>query len=488
MAAEDDDERPTNRDRSSDVEDFNAKTSELNDEGSVNGNDSSCDGSFHSTHEPNQDDDRMVDATAAEAAANDVEAIGDVSGSPDLEQSEATDDIDHSNGSDEQHVLHKSTRFRGYMTLTLASFIHYDTAENSSGENIVHVSVVPGTPEQRRYAVAVALVSLLIAAACLVVHLDRITPLRRIWSIAFGPGSRWECALLVFLTIWWTVATGVHTSISGIAGDGRGQFSLYYSSWVCCFTCYWMLERWLVAAGVCAFHPIAISPLTSLFIALQWSSLKSFIKSWPNRSPIWICTAVLSMATFVWYLDLWRNHTKLVREEEQLIVQHLGRVSGSQWRWLVFIVIATFIPSIIFSLAELVRGSNPDGTITKKTYTETVIEGVAFFVLTIAWIPTVMMATTPRGAASLIGNSYFFTWAVAIVVVEGFIWFIHDKRQEAYQALTRKQQEYRRRQDRVEAQTNAIIAKGEEEECADVQQRDRTVSFDMGAFRSAFAF
>lgn len=168
----------------------------------------------------------------------------------DNEKRPVEDPEDNSNASVEARGLYKSTRLRGYITLTLASFIHYDAADNSSGGEFAHVSVVPSTPDQRRYAVAASLVSLLLSAACLLVHLDRITPLRRIWSVAFGPGSRWEGALLIFLTIWWTVATGVDTSVSGIAGDGRGQFSLYYSTWVCCFTCYWMMERWLVAAGV----------------------------------------------------------------------------------------------------------------------------------------------------------------------------------------------------------------------------------------------
>lgn len=198
------------------------------------------------------------------------------------------------------------------------------------------------------------------------------------------------------------------------------------------------------------------------------------------------------MATLVWYLDLWRNHVHLKRDEEQLIVQHLGRVSNNQWRWLVFISIFTLIPSNVFSLAELVRGSNADGSLKKKSSTETVIEGVAFCVITVAWIPTVIMATTPRGAASLIGNSYFFTWAMAIVVVEGLVWFIHDKRQETYRALREKQREYERRQDRVAAQTEAIIAEREDQDMnSEILRRERTLSselFDLAAFRSAFSF
>jgi hypothetical protein len=147
--------------------------------------------------------------------------------------------------------LYKSSRLRGYITLALASFINYDAADNSSGGIGIHVSVIPSTPKQKGYADAVALVSLVVSAACFIVHLDRFSPFRKLWMTLFKSGSKFEGLVLAFLTTWWSVAAGVNTSIRGLAGDGRGQFSLYYSTWVCCFTCYWMMERWGVAAGVC---------------------------------------------------------------------------------------------------------------------------------------------------------------------------------------------------------------------------------------------
>jgi hypothetical protein len=176
--------------------------------------------------------------------------------------------------------LYKSTRLKGYITLTLASFINYDAAQNSGNVHANNVRVVPSELDQRRYAVAASVVSLVLVAFCLVAHLDRVTPLeQRVWINLFRPKSHVEGALAAFLLVWWTSATGVSTAVSGLAGDGKGQYSLYYSSWVCTITSYWIFERWAVAAG--------------------WSSLKAFISSWPNRSPAWICIMVLSFVTLV---------------------------------------------------------------------------------------------------------------------------------------------------------------------------------------------
>lgn len=325
--------------------------------------------------------------------------------------------------------LYKSTRLKGYMTLALASFISYDSAENSANVNVDNVLVVSSKGGEQRYAVAVALLSLILSSGCLVVHLDRFTPLQPFWASLFCNGSKVEGALIAFLTVWWSVCTGVSTSVSGLAGDGRGQYSLYYSCWVCALVCFWMLERWWVAAG--------------------WSSFQSFISSWPHRSPAWLCIMILSFFTLIWYLDLWKNHKQLNRVEERLILEHFRGVSQGQWQWLIVVTVVTFLSSIVFVSIELFRETKPDGTIQKKSHTEVVIEGICFLFLDLAWIPTVVIATTPRGAASLIGNSYFFTWALTIFVTEGLIWFIHDKRKETHDLLKQKEAEYQKTQKRV---------------------------------------
>lgn len=67
-----------------------------------------------------------------------------------------------------------------------------------------------------------------------------------------------------------------------------------------------------------------------------------------------------------------------------------------------------------------------------------------------------MIATTPRGAASLIGNAYFCTWINTIAVCEGLVWYIHDKRRETQEMLLRKRQAYLRRQERILEETLKI--------------------------------
>jgi hypothetical protein len=122
--------------------------------------------------------------------------------------------------------LYKSTRIKGYITLVVASIINFDAAQKS--KNAKATNVVPSTLGQRRYAISVALVSLILSSAVLLMHLDRITPFKKAWTSAFQPKSKIELALAVFQVLWWSVAVGVETSLQGIAGDGKSQFSLYY--------------------------------------------------------------------------------------------------------------------------------------------------------------------------------------------------------------------------------------------------------------------
>ena len=184
-------------------------------------------------------EDRPVALTDAETLPNHASDVENVGREDAPEQSEVPNPT-------KPIKLYKSSRLKGYMTLTLASFINYDAARHSAAVDYV----VPSTESQRVYAQVTSMVSLLVALVCLLLHLDRITPLQKtIWIPLFRNGSRYEGALVVVLTLWWSVATGVETSVTGIAGDGKGQYSLYYSTWACCLTSFWMLERWCVAAG-----------------------------------------------------------------------------------------------------------------------------------------------------------------------------------------------------------------------------------------------
>ena len=149
--------------------------------------------------------------------------------------------------------LIKSTRLKGYMTLTLAAFINLDAARTSSNIDTNAITIVPSTDAQRLYAQITAIISLIGTTICCLIHFDRITPLQnKVWiPILFHTNgtSIYEGGMIIFYTLWWGIATGIATSVNGIAGDGKGQYSLYYSTWACCLTSFWLLERWFVASG-----------------------------------------------------------------------------------------------------------------------------------------------------------------------------------------------------------------------------------------------
>jgi hypothetical protein len=165
--------------------------------------------------------------------------------------------------------LFKSSRLKGYMTLTLAAFINYDAARTSNDIRTNVLTVIPSTETQRIYAQITAMVSLICTTLSLIMHFDRISPLQhKLWIPIFRNGSRYEGAMILFYAIWWSIATGFETSVTGIAGDGKGQYSLYYSTWACCLTSYWILERWCVASGwVC--YSIAYVFISSLLLCLH---------------------------------------------------------------------------------------------------------------------------------------------------------------------------------------------------------------------------
>ena len=70
------------------------------------------------------------------------------------------------------------------------------------------------------------------------------------------------------------------------------------------------------------------------------------------------------------------------------------------------------------------------------------LSSLVLLLLVLAWIPTVILATTPGGVASLVGNSYFFTWATTVFVLETGIWWIHDWRKRIHFILQQQEREY----------------------------------------------
>jgi hypothetical protein len=80
---------------------------------------------------------------------------------------------------------------------------------------------------------------------------------------------------------------------------------------------------------------------------------------------------------------------------------------------------------------------------------ENITEGICLFVLVVAWIPSVVIATSPGGIASLVGNSYFFTWATSIFVAETMVWWVHDWRKNIHSLLAKQAREYQQKQKQV---------------------------------------
>ena len=71
---------------------------------------------------------------------------------------------------------------------------------------------------------------------------------------------------------------------------------------------------------------------------------------------------------------------------------------------------------------------------------------------------SVIVATTPGGFASLVGNAYFFTWLTTVFVMETSLWFIHDFRGSVHKALDEKNLEYKLQQEKVLQQSKQMIA------------------------------
>lgn len=80
---------------------------------------------------------------------------------------------------------------------------------------------------------------------------------------------------------------------------------------------------------------------------------------------------------------------------------------------------------------------------------ETVAEAFCLSLLTLGWVPSVIVVTTPGGFASQLGNAYFWTWGTTIFVMETFLWFIHDSRGNVQRAILEKENEYKEHKAKV---------------------------------------
>lgn len=360
---------------------------------------------------------------------------------------EGADGDDGGGKSNKKIVLSKSTRLKGYMTFVVSSAINYYAANesdlrNSSAED--RSLVVPANETQRKYAMAVSMTTIIICIFCVIVHFDRFTCLRKAWMEAFKPGSKVELAILIFLLIWWIIATVVNTSAEGVAGPGKGQYNLYFSTWVNLWTSIWTMDRWLTANGS--------------------SSFKTFMDSWPNRSPGWLFMFALSIACLASIVDLFKNWESASANSPYLNELY-SNVGKSEWEFQIFVAAFTLPTAAAFSLVELFRVSRIDVENTKSDR-ENIIEGFTLLLLVLFWVPVVILATTPGGSASLVGNAYFFTWFTTVVVIETFVWWIRDWRKGIHDVVRMQEEEYHR------AQREALRKHKQAKKAAEAEAKD----------------
>lgn len=128
-------------------------------------------------------------------------------------------------GQDEEapKSLYSSTRFKGYLTLVVSSGVNFQAAYISDDVLKNAQSAVPASASQRAYAMAVALVSIILSSLIVIAHLDAFTPLKKYWMAIFKPKSRNEMRMIVFLWVWWLVALWVNTGLNGVAVSSNTQ-------------------------------------------------------------------------------------------------------------------------------------------------------------------------------------------------------------------------------------------------------------------------
>eukprot|EP00549_Striatella_unipunctata_P003982 CAMPEP_0118707170 /NCGR_PEP_ID=MMETSP0800-20121206/21025_1 /TAXON_ID=210618 ORGANISM="Striatella unipunctata, Strain CCMP2910" /NCGR_SAMPLE_ID=MMETSP0800 /ASSEMBLY_ACC=CAM_ASM_000638 /LENGTH=511 /DNA_ID=CAMNT_0006609907 /DNA_START=113 /DNA_END=1648 /DNA_ORIENTATION=+ len=365
------------------------------------------------------------------------------------EQDQQEDQDQEEENKDEPDVLlARSTRLKGYITFCFGSALAYYQALNS--DNIINDGsyVVPSSRRQKRYALSVTLCTGCICAVVILLHFDRFTCLQNVWKRAFRPDSHVELFLLIFLAIWWIAATWVHTSVRGTAGDGKNQYNLYFATWVCCINSIWMIDRWLVAAG----H----------------SSFGSFMTSWPHRSPAWMAAGFFSFVDLLAILDLYLNWEEATLDEK-LLRDTFSNITDSHWQWLLFVTAFTTVPASCFVVIELFRSDLFKGEV------EFWLEGVILCCLVCAWLPTVVIATAPNGAASFVGNAYFLTWATAIFVMDVAVWWMHDWRMSIHGVVEEQWKEYEMQKKQVLEQNlkRAAIEQGGNYQQQQQQQQQR---------------
>lgn len=329
--------------------------------------------------------------------------------------------------------LYHSTRLKGYIVLFVSALYNFMAAADAGYVGISsnlclemdHLGSFADniyTNESKlRYAESVSLITIIITGLIILCHFDLCTPLRKnVWPKVFGKGTLIELWILIFLSIFWCVTTWFNTSIRGPAGEGKEQYNLYFSSWICLWSSIWTLERWCTATNRASFG--------------------AFIRSWPNRCPMWIVTFLLSLMDFMFVLDTYRNWEEGSRTSPFLIKLYTD-VKQAEWTLLFFVTCLTFMTSLVWCLAEIFR-ENVTNVDNVKSDVEFFVEQVIIHCIALLWIVTVCISTMPGGAASLLGNLYFTTWLTLFAVIGTLLWAVKDWRGMINGRIKEKQDEY----------------------------------------------
>jgi len=332
--------------------------------------------------------------------------------------------------------LYKSNRFKGYLTLSLTAAVNYKEAYVSINRlpDILATTTLTEdqrpTDENRNTALVLSMGSIIISTLIVLVHLFSIEWTKKMFK------PKLELILILFLVLWWAVGLALETKFDGIAGDGKNQYNLYFSVWFCFIITAWTLERWLVSC--------------------DYLSLAKSLASWPFRAPGWIAIFFFSLLSLISLLDLFLGKYKnsiqeLYNGNLKNTVDDEDDNKSYQWGLLFYTIPVTIVPAIFFILVELFR---PASTKRQKPDWETIMEGIILVILVVSWIPTVIVATTPGGIASDVGNCYFFLWSTAVFVMDTSIWWINDRRKRALLLLYKEQLKYHTIQQRVLEQSN----------------------------------
>ncbi|KAL3777097.1 hypothetical protein ACHAWO_010469 [Cyclotella atomus] len=383
--------------------------------------------------------------------------------------SSAVPAVDNTDGRDDEDSLqtnqapplYESPRLKGYITLLSSSVYNYISAKDQtliSGEPVdwclaqYDLSLLTDDPRPNaariRYAMTAAVITIMITCAVIFIHFISFTGIgNKLWLKMFGRNGKAELYIASFLTFLWIITTWSNTSIRGPAGY-KDNYNLYWSTWICCFTSFWILEAWSTSTG----------RASSVFQYQQTVSL-------PPQGPMWIVTFILAFTDFVFALDASRNWEDGL-EGYPYTRKYFSRVRNAEWVLLIFVTAATFACSLAWVLAEIFR-ENKTNRMNTKSDQENHVEGIMIHLLTAIWVPTVFIVTVPGGAASLLGNMYFTTWSCSFAVVGLLVWWQRQWREGIFEMIEEQQHEYDKARRAIRRREEKRLANIEEQEHAE---------------------